>query len=72
MGAALLSVAVEGFLFVNLPFLIRLLFFASALSLIAPGINSDLIGFGLAAIAIAGTLYIRKKYGRQTEEKTVQ
>jgi TRAP-type uncharacterized transport system fused permease subunit len=63
LGAALLSVAVEGFLFIRLPWLLRIVFFAAALSLIAPGLNSDLIGFGLTAAGLAGTLILRKNYG---------
>jgi TRAP-type uncharacterized transport system fused permease subunit len=54
---------VEGFLFIRLPWLLRIVFFAAALSLIAPGLNSDLIGFGLTAAGLAGTLILRKKYG---------
>ncbi len=61
MGAALLSVAVEGFLFIPLPWILRVLFFGAALSLIAPGVHSDLIGFGLTAAAFAGTLFLRKR-----------
>ncbi len=70
LGAALLSVAVEGFLFIRIPWLLRIVFFAAALSLIAPGLTSDMIGFGLTAAGIAGTLILRKKYGGAQENES--
>lgn len=64
-GTALLAVAVEGYLFVNLPWLVRILYFCAALGLMAPGVYSDLAGAGLAAAAFACTLALRKRGERE-------
>ena len=60
-GTALLAAAVEGYLFGALPWVFRLLFFFAALGLMAPGVYSDLVGLGLASIAIAGSFFLKKR-----------
>jgi len=53
IGTYLLSVAIEGYLKIDLPLWLRPVFFVAAILLIAPGITTDLIGAGLAAIGFA-------------------
>lgn len=60
-GTFLLAVSVEGYLFVNLPLWTRALFFGSAISLIAPGVQSDILGMVLLGICITTVLVLRKK-----------
>lgn len=52
IGTILLAVAIEGYCFAPLPVWHRLLVFFSALTLIYPGLTTDLIGFGTGATAI--------------------
>lgn len=61
IGTALLAVAVEGYLFRNLPWLLRVLFFGGAVLLMAPGLYSDIAGFGIAAVAIAWAVVLKKR-----------
>ena len=61
MGTALLAVAVEGYLLLELPLVLRALFFVSAISLIMPGLATDLAGFGGAAAALAATFWLKKR-----------
>lgn len=49
-GTALLAVAIEGYLSIKLPLWLRPVFFAAAMLMITPGISTDIIGLGLAAI----------------------
>jgi TRAP transporter 4TM/12TM fusion protein len=55
IGTYFLSIAVEGFLKIDLPIWLRPVFFVAAIALIAPGIVTDLIGAGLAAV---GFIYV--------------
>ena len=61
IGTALLAVAVECYLFRNLPWLLRVLFFGGAVLLMAPGLYSDIAGFGIAAVAIAWAVVLKKR-----------
>jgi len=61
IGTALLAVAVEGYLFRNLPWLLRVLFFGGAVLLMAPGLYSDIAGFGIAAVAIAWAVVLKER-----------
>lgn len=63
IGAALLSVAIEGFLFIEIPWFLRIIFFGAALTLIAPGASSDAAGFALATVGILSVLYLRRRKG---------
>ena len=57
-GTALLAVAAEGYLTKRLIWPLRVLFMVAAVMLIAPGIRSDLIGFGMAVVAGAGVKFL--------------
>ncbi len=61
IGTALLAVGIEGFLFLSLPIWLRIIFLGSALSLMMPGVSSDVIGFSVAGIAILVAFMKRKK-----------
>jgi TRAP transporter 4TM/12TM fusion protein len=61
LGTALLAVAIEGYLYLRLPVLPRILFFIAALTLIEPGLMTDLIGFVLSAFGMASVFYLRKR-----------
>ncbi len=61
IGTALLAVALEGYLLVLLPLWARGIFLASALTLMMPGLNSDIIGFSIAAIGVFAALTLRKR-----------
>jgi TRAP transporter 4TM/12TM fusion protein len=60
VGTFLLAVAVEGYLFISVPAILRLVFFSAALSLIDPGLKTDAIGFTLALLGLAGVLYLKR------------
>lgn len=60
-GSFLLAVATEGYLTIKLPIWVRVLFFAAALTLIAPGVQSDLAGLVLLGICFAAITVLRKK-----------
>lgn len=55
IGTYFLSIAAEGFLMIDLPVWLRPVFFVAAIALIAPGLTTDLIGAGLAAV---GFIYV--------------
>lgn len=59
-GVWLLAVSVEGYFLMKFPMWLRPVFFVGAILLIAPGLWTDLAGFGLAAIGI-GTILILKR-----------
>ena len=61
IGAYLLAIALEGFLFISLPIWLRLVFMGSALTLMMPGITTDAIGFTTAAAAALFALSMKKK-----------
>ncbi|NLB82834.1 MAG: TRAP transporter permease [Synergistaceae bacterium] len=61
IGAYLLAVALEGFLFLSLPIWLRLVFMGSALTLMMPGITTDAIGFATAGGAALFALSMKKK-----------
>lgn len=61
IGTALLAVGIEGFLFLSLPVWLRGVFLGSALSLMMPGLSSDVIGFSVAGIAVLLAFMKRKK-----------
>ena len=51
-GVLMLAVAIEGHLMVEVPWFIRIVFFAAGLSMMTPDTLTDLIGVALAAVAI--------------------
>ena len=55
IGTYFLSIAAEGYLMMELPVWLRPVFFVAAIALIAPGITSDILGTGLAAV---GFIYV--------------
>ena len=61
IGTFLLAISAEGYLKVDLPMWIRGTFFAAALSLIAPGSLSDILGVGLVTIGFAYIFLVLKK-----------
>ncbi|UIZ91531.1 TRAP transporter large permease subunit [Corynebacterium sp. CNCTC7651] len=63
VGVLLLSVAVEGHFMVNVNPIIRILFAAAALTLMAPDLSTDLIGVGLGAGAIIIQSLIARRQG---------
>ena len=65
LGTALLAVAVEGYLYVDIPWLLRLLFLAAALTMIDPGLLTDCIGFALGAVGLGCALYLKKNAGKK-------
>lgn len=65
-GTFLLAVSLEGYLLASLPIWLRVVCFAAALSLMAPGIISDIAGVVLVAVLAVGIFYIRKKKAPQT------
>jgi TRAP-type uncharacterized transport system fused permease subunit len=54
-------VAIEGYLYLQLPALLRISFFVAALTLIAPGLVTDCIGFILSALNLCLVFCLRKK-----------
>ncbi len=67
IGVFALGVGVEGYLFRVTNLITRLLFFVSALALIIPGIETDIIGIAL----FAGLCFIEKKAVKSLDSKTV-
>lgn len=63
VGVLLLSVAVEGHLMVRANPLLRVLFAAAALTMMAPDLITDLIGAGVGLLAIAIQCFAAKKEG---------
>ena len=61
IGVLLLSVAVEGHLMVRANPIVRILFVASALTMMAPDVITDLIGAGVGLLAIAIQCIAAKK-----------
>ncbi|TFG81965.1 MAG: TRAP transporter permease [Spirochaetales bacterium] len=55
-GTFLLAIAAEGYLTMRLPVYLRVYFLGAAISLIIPGLMTDLIGIGMALL---GMLFIR-------------
>ena len=55
IGTWFLAIAAEGFLKIDLPVWLRPIFFLAAIATIAPGLTTDLIGAGLAAV---GFVYV--------------
>jgi TRAP-type uncharacterized transport system fused permease subunit len=53
LGVVALAVAAEGFLFEKVSLLERTLLFAGALTLIVPGLTTDLIGVALVTLGVA-------------------
>ena len=60
-GTFLLAVSLEGYLLVPIPGWLRVVFFAAALSLMAPGLMSDIAGVALLSICAFTIFNIRKK-----------
>ncbi len=60
IGTYFLSIAAEGFLLIDLPVWLRPVFFVAAIALIAPGLTTDLIGAGLAAIGFVYVLIAKR------------
>lgn len=61
IGTLLLAISIEGYLYMELPFALRTLFFVAALSLIQPGLLTDCIGFGLGILGLWIVLHLKKK-----------
>jgi len=61
VGTLLLAIAVEGYLYIPINWILRGAFFVSALTLIYPGLETDLIGFVLGALGLWYVLYLKKK-----------
>lgn len=61
VGVLLLSVAVEGHFMVNVNVVVRVLFAAAALTMMAPDVITDAIGLGIAIVAIAIQCVTAKK-----------
>jgi TRAP transporter 4TM/12TM fusion protein len=59
-GTALLAVGVEGYLTIKLPIWLRPVFLAAAFLLITPGLTTDLIGLGLAAIGWVCVMLLKR------------
>jgi TRAP transporter 4TM/12TM fusion protein len=60
-GVFLLSVAVEGYLMIKLPWLLRGLALAGAVVLIVPGIMTDVIGVSIAVIGWLIIMYLKSR-----------
>ena len=63
IGTLLLAIALEGFLFVPLPVWLRIVFLASALTLMMPGVTTDAVGFAAAGGAALLALSMKKRRG---------
>ena len=61
IGTLLLAISIEGYLYMELPFALRTLFFVAALSLIQPGLLTDCVGFGLGILGLWIVLHLKKK-----------
>ena len=61
VGVFALAVALHGYFRCNLPFVLRAMFFASALTLIDPSYTTDIIGTALLAISLLLSLVYEKK-----------
>ncbi|MCL1940456.1 MAG: TRAP transporter permease [Synergistaceae bacterium] len=59
LGTAFLAVAVEGYLFVQIPVHLRFLFLISAFTLIDPGLLTDCIGLGLGTVGLGCAFYLK-------------
>jgi TRAP transporter 4TM/12TM fusion protein len=59
-GTALLAVGVEGYLTIKLPIWLRPVFLAAAFLLITPGLTTDLIGLGLAAVGWVCVMLLKR------------
>lgn len=68
IGTALLAVAAEGYLTVRLPVLLRVMFFAAAVTLIMPGLATDLAGFAICVAAFGWIYYLRRNKGVEESE----
>ena len=65
IGTALLAIAAEGYLRIPLPWYIRALFFLSAVTLIMPGLPSDIAGIGGGLLAFICVEHLKRKEGRR-------
>lgn len=61
LGTFLLAVALEGYLVVKLPMWLRFLFFGAALTLLAPGMVSDVVGILLLGVCGVTIYFLKKK-----------
>jgi len=61
VGTLLLAIAIEGYLYLPISPLLRGVFFAAALTLIAPGLATDAIGFALGLLGFWYVLHVKKK-----------
>ncbi|OFN39543.1 C4-dicarboxylate ABC transporter permease [Corynebacterium sp. HMSC072G08] len=61
IGVLLLSVAVEGHLMVKIPWFLRLVFLAAALTMMSPTLITDAIGIVLAVVGLAVQAVLAKK-----------
>lgn len=68
LGVALLAVAVEGFLFVEVPVYFRVLFVIAALLMLSPNWSTDLIGVAVGALAVVLQVLRAKAAGRLTRD----
>jgi TRAP-type uncharacterized transport system fused permease subunit len=60
-GVYLLSVAVEGYFMIKLPWLLRGLALAGAVVLIVPGVLTDVIGVAIAVTGWLIIMFLKKK-----------
>lgn len=64
IGVVLLSIAVEGYLMVKVPLLLRIVFAGAAVSMMSPTLLTDIIGIAAGVLAIAVMGYLAKKEGK--------
>jgi TRAP-type uncharacterized transport system fused permease subunit len=60
-GTLLLAIAVEGYLYIPINWILRGAFFIAALTLIYPGLVTDIIGFILGVLGFGCVIYMKKK-----------
>ena len=63
IGVLLLSIAVEGHLMTKVNWVLRIVFFGAAIFAMLPGTFTDLIGLGVAAVALIIQCIVAKKAG---------
>ena len=61
MGVFLIGVAVEGYLFVGAPWILRIVAMASAFFLIDGGVRSDMIGLTGLVVVVAAQYFLNKR-----------
>ena len=64
IGVFMIGVAVEGYLFTKVNFLLRIIAFGGALALIDPGLHTDLIGLAVLAVVTGVQRFLANKEKR--------